>query len=52
VGYSLSFAENNLNEFIVAALPDLEKESMVKVLRSPLSGDKTDARRVKEYLYS
>ncbi|MGI0083841.1 MAG: hypothetical protein ACREBQ_02050 [Nitrososphaerales archaeon] len=52
LGFSLSFAENNLNEFISAAFPDLEKESIVQVIKNPVSGERTDARRVKEYLYT
>lgn len=51
LGLSLKFAQENLNEFLATVLGDLEGEPMLRVLRTPAVGQKTDARKVKEYLY-
>ncbi len=51
LGLSLSFAEKNLDQFIATGLVDLKNEPVLDLIRKPASGQKTNAKKVKEYLY-
>ena len=51
VGLSVRFAQQNMDEFLGAVLKDLETEPILGTLRNPVEGERTDARRVEEYLY-
>lgn len=51
LGLSLRFAHSKLDEFVATVIEDLERESVIDLLRNPREGEKTDARRVEEYLY-
>ncbi len=47
----MRFAHSKLDEFVATVIEDLERESVIDLLRNPREGEKTDARRVEEYLY-
>ena len=51
VGLGLRFAYSKLDEFVVTILKDVESEPLLDLVRNPSDGEKTDARRVEEYLY-
>lgn len=51
LGLSLKFTHSKLDEFLATVLKNLEDESVLDLVRNPGEGEKTDARRVEEYLY-
>lgn len=51
LGLSLSFVEQNLDEFLATSVADLKDEPLLEILRHPAAGQKTNASKVKEYLY-
>ncbi len=51
LGLSLRFTHSKLDEFVATVIKNLENESVLDLLRHPSDGEKTDARRVEEYLY-
>lgn len=53
VGLSLNFASSNIDGFLEVILKDVRDEPIIKMLRKPVRkrGERTDARRVEEYLY-
>jgi predicted AAA+ superfamily ATPase len=51
LGLSLRFTYSKTDEFLATVIKNLEKESVLDLLRNPSEGEKTDARRVEEYLY-
>jgi len=51
LGLSLQFARSRVDEFVDAVSKELEGDSILDLLRNPGQGEKTDARKVDEYLY-
>ncbi len=52
LGFSLRFAQQNLNRFLASLLEDLERDPLLEILRNPARGKKTDAKKIEKYLYS
>jgi len=53
IGLALKLARTNIDEFLEIILKDIKDEPMLELLRKPARrGEKTDARRIEEYLYS
>ena len=52
LGLSLSFVEKNLDEFLAMTISDLSDEPALNIIRHAAKGQKSDATKVKEYLYS
>ena len=52
VGLALKLAKSNMDKFLEIILKDIKDEPMLELLRNPARrGEKTDARRIEEYLY-
>jgi translation initiation factor RLI1 len=52
VSLSLSFARSNIDRFLDGILKDEENEPLIQMLRKPArKGERTDARKIEEYLY-
>jgi len=51
LGLSLRVTRSKLDEFVATVIKNLENESVLDLLRVPIDGEKTDARKVEEYLY-
>ena len=53
VGLALKLAESNMHEFLRMVLKDVEDDPVLGLLRNPAKrGEKTDARKIEEYLYN
>ena len=53
VGLALKMANTNIDEFLKTILKNIEDEPVLELLRKPAKrGEKTDARKIEEYLYS
>ena len=48
---SLRFTRSRLDDFLAAVIKNLEDEPILDLLRNPGNGERTDARKVEEYLY-
>lgn len=48
---SLRFTQSKLDDFLAAIIKNLEDEPALDLLRNPGDGERTDARKVEEYLY-
>jgi hypothetical protein len=54
VGLSVRFASSNMDTFLEGILKEIKDEPIIQMLRRPRGGkrgQKTDARRIEEYLY-
>ena len=53
VGLSLDFASSNMDKFLEEILNDVRDEPIISMLKKPAGkrGERTDARKIEEYLY-
>lgn len=53
VGLALALAKSKVDEFLKMTMKDVEGEPLLELLkRQARKGEKTDARRIEEYLYA